>query len=113
MVSKVTRLTRNLLNHNKPSSLYLRRYVHILNEFKPSRVLDCIDDISYAHENVPISCVNSLDKEFPVYVEYSTERIPKTDVHINTDTDFLTCCDCKDDCSVRKKSCVASRTVLF
>ncbi len=42
-------------------------------------------DISYGKEKVPISCINSLDKDFPVYVEYSTKRIPKTDVQINTE----------------------------
>ena len=62
-----------------------------------------IQDISYGKESVPISCVNSLKDEYPVYVEYSTKRIPKEGVHINTETDFLACCDCTDDCQDKDK----------
>lgn len=36
-----------------------------------------------------------------MYVEYSTKRIPKAGVHINTESSFLTCCNCEDDCQVR------------
>jgi hypothetical protein len=40
-------------------------------------------DLSYGKENVPISCVNSIDKNYPEYLEYSTVRIPKDKVGVN------------------------------
>ncbi|TRY76583.1 hypothetical protein TCAL_09221 [Tigriopus californicus] len=78
-------------------------WVHIYNEFKPERELCSIKDVSYGKENVPISCVNSLDKNFPEYVEYSRVRLPQKDVNINTDENFLVCCDCTDDCQDKSK----------
>lgn len=36
-------------------------------------------------------------------MEYSTVRLPQRGVHINTDTAFLTCCDCTDDCKNKAK----------
>ena len=47
-----------------------------------------------------MSCVNSLNRDYPDYVEYSTRRLPTEGVQLNLDTDFLTCCDCTDDCQV-------------
>lgn len=78
-------------------------WVHVYNEFKPERELCSIKDVSYGKENVPISCVNSLDKNFPEYVEYSRVRLPQKDVNINTDENFLVCCDCTDDCQDKSK----------
>ena len=62
-----------------------------------------IKDISYGKESVPISCVNSLDNHYPEYVEYSSVRLPQEGVTINTDGDFLVCCDCTDDCLDKEK----------
>ena len=59
-------------------------YVRIFNEFKPEREFYRIQDISYGKENFAVSCVNSLDKNYPEYVEYSKVRLPKLDVEINT-----------------------------
>ena len=58
--------------------------VRIFNEFKPEREFYRIQDISYGKENFAVSCVNSLDKNYPEYVEYSKVRLPKLDVAINT-----------------------------
>ena len=50
-----------------------------------------------------VPCVNSLDSSYPEYVEYSRVRLPQHEVHINTDKDFLVCCDCDDDCEDKSK----------
>ena len=73
-------------------------FVHVFNVFVPERERDSIPDMSYGKENVPVSCVNSFDRSQPDYLEYSTVRLPQKGVHINTDPEFLTCCDCEDDC---------------
>ena len=75
-------------------------YVHVFNYFTPERKFYKIDDISYGKENVPVSCVNSLDNNYPEYVEYSTVRLPQKKVDIPLDEGFLTCCDCDDGCQV-------------
>ena len=59
-------------------------FVRIFDEFKPEREFYRIQDISYGKENFAVSCVNSLDKNYPEYVEYSKVRLPKLDVEINT-----------------------------
>ena len=43
-------------------------YVHVFNHFTPERKFYKIDDISYGKENAPVSCVNSLDNNYPEYV---------------------------------------------
>ena len=58
--------------------------VKVYNEFKPEREYIRIQDISYGKENFAVSCVNSLDKNYPEYVEYSRIRIPQSNVKINT-----------------------------
>ena len=62
-----------------------------------------IKDLSYAKEQVPISCVNGLTRDYPDYVEYSNQRIPAHGVTLNLDENFLVGCDCTDGCRV---SCV-------
>lgn len=79
-------------------------WLHVYNEFKPSREFCTIKDLSYGKENVAISCVNSIDRNYPEYVEYSTVRLPQKDVHLNLEPEFLTSCDCTDDCR-RKDKC--------
>ena len=61
-------------------------YVRVYNEFQPEREFYRIQDISYGKENFAVSCVNSLDKNYPEYVEYSQVRIPQSTVKINTGT---------------------------
>ncbi|QQP51286.1 Uncharacterized protein FKW44_012606 [Caligus rogercresseyi] len=78
-------------------------WVHVYNEFAISKVLCKIQDISYGKESVPISCVNSLDNDYPEYVEYSTKRLPQSGVNLNLDDNFLQGCDCEDDCRDKSK----------
>ena len=78
-------------------------WIVVMNEFKPSREMCIIKDVSYGKENVAISCVNSIDRNFPEYVEYSTVRLPQAGVNLNTDQEFLAGCDCTDDCSNKEK----------
>ena len=60
-----------------------------------------IKDLSYGKENVPISCVNGIDRQYPDYVEYSNQRIPAKGVQLVLDPEFLVGCDCTDGCRVR------------
>jgi len=62
-----------------------------------------INDITYGKENVPVSCVNSIDRSNPEYVDYSTMRTPREGVNLNLDSNFLACCDCTDDCQDKEK----------
>ena len=78
-------------------------WLHVFNEFKPAREFCTIKDLSYGKENVPVSCVNSIDRSYPEYLEYSTVRLPQKNVSINTDNEFLSCCDCTDDCVDKDK----------
>merc|ERR1719483_1835338 len=78
-------------------------YVHVFNHFTPERKFYKIGDISYGKENAPVSCVNSLDNNYPEYVEYSTVRLPQKNVNIPLDEGFLTCCDCDDGCQDKSK----------
>ena len=78
-------------------------YVHVYNEFIPSKDLCSIADVSYGKEHVPVSCVNSLDNNYPEYVEYSGVRLPQKKVSIINDPEFLTCCDCTDGCLDKQK----------
>ncbi len=61
-----------------------------------------IKDLSYGKENVPISCVNGIDRNYPDYVDYSTVRTPATGVPLKraTEEEFLCGCDCNDGCRV-------------
>ena len=78
-------------------------FIRPFNEFAPDQKYCELPDISYGHENFPVSCVNSLDKSYPEYIEYSTKRLPQGSVNINTDKEFMVCCDCVDDCQDREK----------
>jgi len=86
-------------------------YLSVFDEFKPKHVLSSIPDMSYGKENVPISCVNSVENNYPEYVEYSNTRIPKDKVFINTDPEFLIGCNCVDDCQ-DKDSCACQQLTI-
>ena len=60
-------------------------------------------DITYGKERVRVSCVNSIDRSQPDYVDYSTERFPRDGVDLNLDPSFLVCCDCTDDCQDKER----------
>ena len=72
-------------------------WLHPLDQFKAEEII--VKDLSYGAENIPVSCSNMVDDEFIEHINYSTKRLPQSLVHINTDPEFMTSCDCKDDCS--------------
>ena len=72
-------------------------WLHPLDQFKAEKII--VKDLSYGAENIPVSCSNMVDDEFIAHINYSTKRLPQSLVHINTDPEFMTSCDCKDDCS--------------
>ncbi|KAI5745686.1 hypothetical protein M8J76_013432 [Diaphorina citri] len=76
-------------------------FVDCLREFVIENANITIKDMSNGRENVPISCVNYIDTDVPKTVDYMTERKPKEGVTINTNKEFLVCCDCTDDCRDR------------
>ena len=64
----------------------------------------CHLDITNGEENVPVSSVNSVDLSDPPLVPvYTRWRLPTEGVKINTEPEFLVCCDCKDDCQDKAK----------
>ena len=85
-------------------------WLHVLDEFKPAKGVQ-IKDLSYGKESVKISVVNTVDDQFIEHMEYSTCRLPQEGVHINSDPEFLTCCDCQDDCEDKKKCACRQLTI--
>lgn len=59
-----------------------------------------LQDLSDGMENIPVHCVNYYDSTIPPPCKYSAVRIPNVGVPLNLDPNFLSCCDCEDDCSV-------------
>lgn len=51
-------------------------------------------------EECPITVVNYVNSSQLNFCNYSTKREPMAGVNLNTNTDFLTGCDCTDDCIV-------------
>ncbi|GFN93772.1 histone-lysine N-methyltransferase [Plakobranchus ocellatus] len=87
------------------------QHLHVNTEFVPVKTFCDIKDLSYGRENYPISCVNGVDRHYPDYVEYSDRRIPSKKVNLNTDPDFLVCCDCTDNCRDRSKCACQQLTI--
>ncbi|XP_055997005.1 histone-lysine N-methyltransferase SETDB1-like isoform X3 [Ostrea edulis] len=85
--------------------------LHVHKEFVPVKTFCDIKDLSYGKENVPISCVNAIDRLYPDYVEYSNVRIPTKGVKLNLDQEFLVCCDCTDNCRDKSKCACQQMTV--
>ena len=48
-----------------------------------------------------MQAINSLDHDYPEYVEYTSERVRGVGVPLDLNPDFLVCCDCTDDCQVK------------
>ncbi|XP_073466376.1 histone-lysine N-methyltransferase SETDB1 isoform X1 [Aquarana catesbeiana] len=78
-------------------------YVLVDRKFQPQKPFYYIPDITYGKEDVPLSCVNEIDRTPPPQVAYSKERIPGRGVFINTSTDYMVGCDCTDGCRDRSK----------
>lgn len=80
-------------------------WVRALDEFylEPSSVCTYLKDISYGRENTPVPCINEINHSWPLFMDYSTSRLPQDGVNINLDENFLVCCDCTDDCQDKEK----------
>ncbi|XP_050438325.1 histone-lysine N-methyltransferase eggless-like [Adelges cooleyi] len=74
-----------------------------LAEYKNENYKAILDDVSYESEFRPISLVNNLNTSLPPLMTYMTKRKPMNGVNMNTDTKFLTCCDCTDNCEDKTK----------
>ncbi|GAB6033221.1 hypothetical protein CHUAL_012824 [Chamberlinius hualienensis] len=85
--------------------------VSVFGEFVATTVLSFIKDVASGKELVQVSGVNSLNREYPDYLEYSTQRIPNKGVNLNLDKEFLVGCDCEDDCSDPEKCSCQQLTV--
>lgn len=77
--------------------------VDVSHEWEPFKKILYIEDMSKNEENVPISCVNSLDETIPQPLIYCNVRLPTEHVPLNLDPEFLVCCDCTDDCQDKSK----------
>ncbi|XP_078334332.1 histone-lysine N-methyltransferase SETDB1-B-like isoform X2 [Crassostrea virginica] len=85
--------------------------LHVHKEFVPVKTFCDIKDLSYGKENVPISCVNAIDRSYPDFVDYSNVRIPTKGVQLNLDPEYLVCCDCTDNCRDKTKCACQQMTV--
>lgn len=77
--------------------------VMVTHEWEPFKKIVDIEDFSKGEEDVPISCVNSLEEVMPQELRYSIVRIPSEYVPLDLNPDFLVCCDCTDDCRDKSK----------
>ncbi|XP_053561468.1 histone-lysine N-methyltransferase SETDB1 [Bombina bombina] len=86
-------------------------YVLVDRKFQPQKPFYYIPDITYGREDVPLSCVNEIDRTPPPQVAYSKERIPGKGVFINTGWEYLVGCDCTDGCRDRSKCACHQLTI--
>lgn len=77
--------------------------VDIQLHFVTHKQMYIIKDLSYGKEVVQVQCINSIDHDYPDFVQYTTDRLPVKNVKINLDDNFLACCDCTDDCLDKEK----------
>lgn len=70
-----------------------------------------IDDITEGKEAMKVNCINAFDNQRPPPLEYSACRIPMNGVNINTDPEFMSCCDCTDEC-VDKSKCACFQLTI-
>lgn len=70
-----------------------------------------IPDMAHGREGMKIPVVNAFDDQRPPYLEYSPNRIPSKNVKINLDPEFLSCCDCTDDCADKSKCACFQMTI--
>ncbi|XP_039297123.1 histone-lysine N-methyltransferase SETDB1-like [Nilaparvata lugens] len=78
-------------------------WVSCVNQYKLHSVKTSIKDLSYGKENISIECVNYVDTTYPDFVYYQTERRAMENVNLNLDPEFLSGCDCTDNCQDRSK----------
>ena len=68
-------------------------------------------DMSEGKEGMKIPVINAFDDTRPPKLEYSAVRIPMNGVKINTDPEFMACCDCTDDCADKTKCACFQMTI--
>ncbi|XP_072034491.1 histone-lysine N-methyltransferase SETDB1-B-like isoform X2 [Amphiura filiformis] len=78
-------------------------FVYTLTRKPRNKPIWRIDDISKGTEPMPVSCVNELDSSPLPSVEYVAHRLPSGGTVINTDPEYLMCCDCTDNCMDKSK----------
>lgn len=110
-IDEVVRYLRLCDSHLTIDQFCFDSCVNVFCEFVPAGVKSTILDITYGKEQVPVSCVNSLDQTYPTYVEYSSMRYAGKNVDLNLDKEFLCGCDCEDDCQDREKCSCQQLTV--
>lgn len=70
-----------------------------------------IPDMSEGKEGMKIPIINPFDTQRPPDLVYSPHRIPMQGVKINTDPEFMACCDCTDDCADKTKCACFQMTI--
>jgi len=78
-------------------------WVKVQDRFEEDRALVKLEDMSFGQEFVPVSLANSVDKQYPAFLQYSTVRLPQKNVNISVDREFMVCCNCEDDCNDKNK----------
>lgn len=68
-----------------------------------------LEDLSQGQETQPISVLNFVDEDrLDPKFRYRSQRFPGPGVHLTLDAEFLSCCDCIDNCS-DPQSCSCQR----
>ncbi|XP_049838962.1 uncharacterized protein LOC126284229 isoform X1 [Schistocerca gregaria] len=70
-----------------------------------------IEDISHGVEAVPVPCINTVDSRKPDDITYVTKHVPTNGTYIETDPEFLVCCECTDDCLDKEKCACWQQTM--
>ncbi|RWS29762.1 histone-lysine N-methyltransferase: setb1-like protein [Leptotrombidium deliense] len=68
-------------------------------------------DLACGKEFHAISVVNEVDTERPDHFEYSEKNVAGPGVELRFDNDFLSCCDCEDDC-ISAENCSCRRNTI-
>ena len=84
-----------------------RPSVQLFRKSEPLKAFFHVPDITNGLEDMPISCVNTINNQDLGNVIYRNDRFPHRDVHIEDifDDGFLACCDCTDNCSSDECAC--------
>ncbi|XP_052864384.1 histone-lysine N-methyltransferase eggless [Anopheles cruzii] len=77
--------------------------IRVLAEYRMKQMVVKIPDLSNGLEYTPVSCVNAFDDTKPPPCDYSVNRIPTEGVNLNLNPEFMSCCDCEDDCFDKSK----------
>lgn len=78
-------------------------FCHNCNSFNKI-LFSLFQDISNDLEKIPIPVINDYNKRLPKRFIYTNVRIPNKNVNLNLNPNFLSCCDCTDNCA-NKKNC--------